>query len=80
MLDRIGDREFLCSLGDSCYVDNQLNGVWNSEWERSNPFGPAGARDRERPANGGLARRAASDVSPRCAIATCRSVRGSTSA
>jgi hypothetical protein len=20
---------------------DQLNGVWNSEWERSNPFGPA---------------------------------------
>jgi hypothetical protein len=23
---------------------DQLNGVWNSEWERSNPFGPAAMR------------------------------------
>jgi hypothetical protein len=40
MLDRIGDREFFARLAIAATVD-QLNGVWNSEWERSNAFGPA---------------------------------------
>jgi hypothetical protein len=30
-----------CSLGAAASTVDQLNGVWNSEWERSNPFGPA---------------------------------------
>jgi hypothetical protein len=48
---------------------DELNGVWNSKWERSNPFGRRRPRQRKPSSqisrlrrHGGLARRAPSDV------------------
>jgi hypothetical protein len=51
---------------------DQLNGVWNSEWERSNPFGPAAPAHESRlhkaisrlQQHGVFARRAPSDATP----------------
>ena len=46
VLARIGDRGFSLLAWRFATVD-QLNGVWNSEWERANPFGPAGPATRK---------------------------------